>query len=134
MLPSNIPVPVTAPSGEETVISLPLNARSISPVVPALLLLFTVVASTVANDSQLVFSCADGKGKFTECSDFNVTAKGGKGQVVAEGTTYIGAAESTWVIEKGVKLTKYSKSNLAIKGKTAAGAKITAENFVNFVI
>ena len=94
----------------------------------------TVVASTVANDNQLVFSCADGKGKFTECSDFNVTAKGGKGQVVAEGTTYIGAAESAWVIEKGVKLTKYSKSNLAIKGKTAAGAKITAENFVNFVI
>ena len=93
-----------------------------------------VISSTVGAPNELIFTCADGKGKFTECSDFNITAKGGKGQTICENTSLIAAVnDAFWIIEKGVKLTKCTTSSFMTKSKTASGAKIGTENFVNLV-
>ena len=93
-----------------------------------------VVSSTVANNEALVFSCADGKGKFTECNDFNLTAKGGKGQTICDNTSLIAKIDKEfWIVEKGVKIYKCTNSTFGIKGKTASGAKIGTENFVILV-
>jgi DNA gyrase subunit A len=93
-----------------------------------------VISSTVGDSDTLIFTLADGKAKFTQCCDFNITAKGGKGQTVGDNTTHICAVkDAVWVAEKGVKFIKYGIASLAVKGKTAAGAKITDEKLVILV-
>ena len=93
-----------------------------------------VASSTVANSDQLIFTLADGKAKFTQCCDFNITAKGGKGQIVADNTTLLTAFnDALWVAEKGVKFIRYGEGSFYIKSKTASGAKITDEKLVILV-
>lgn len=94
-----------------------------------------VVAATIASDTDSILSLADGKGKFTLGKEYNITAKGGKGQTITEGTNVIAAiGECAYVVEKNTKLTKYSKRSLATKGKTASGAKITEDKNVKIIV
>ena len=83
------------------------------------------VAATVAEENDLIFSIANNCGKYTQVKDFNITAKAVKGQLVAEGTTFIctvnGKFYSTY---GGDKIIAYDKNSFSVKGKNTIGAKI----------
>lgn len=94
-----------------------------------------IVSATIAADEQLVFTVANGKAKFTPCSDFTENARGGTGQTITENTTLIAAIDKQfYTIEKGVKITCHTNQSFAIKGKTSLGAKFTDEQIVKMII
>lgn len=93
------------------------------------------ISAAIGNDNDLFFTFANGKAKYTLGSDFNTTAKGGKGQSITDGTSIIAAFNNTlYVVEKNVKLSKYDCKSLAVKGKGAIGAKITEEQNIKIII
>lgn len=93
-----------------------------------------VLSAAIAADDDLLFTFASGKAKFSYGKDFNITAKGGKGQTITEGTTAIAAINDyIYVVENNTKLTQYTTKSLSIKGKSAIGAKISNEQFVKVI-
>lgn len=94
----------------------------------------TVTAVAIAADNELLFTFANGKAKFSYGKDFNVTAKGGKGQTITEGTNIISAVNDyIYVAENNNKLTQYNIKSLSIKGKSAIGAKISNEQIIKTI-
>ena len=94
-----------------------------------------VVAATICGDEDYIFTIADGKGKFSLGKDFNVTAKNAKGQIITENTTHFAAIKDiAYLVENDVKLTRYSKKSLAVKGKTAIGAKISENKNLKIIV
>ena len=94
-----------------------------------------VISATIGSDEDLIFTFSDGKAKFTKCSEFNITSKGSKGQVITENTSIIKKVENEFfIIEKNNKLILYNNSSLSIKGKTAIGAKISSEPKIKIVV
>ena len=94
----------------------------------------TVTAVAIAADNELLFTFANGKAKFSYGKDFNVTAKGGKGQTITEGTNIISAVNDyIYVVENNNKLTQYNIKSLSIKGKSAIGAKISNEQIIKTI-
>ncbi len=83
-----------------------------------------VVSAAIGHDTEEVVCIAEGKGKRTPISEFHLTAKGGKGQVIAEKTTLIAKVDELYYLIDDAKITRCSKKTLALKGKTAVGAKI----------
>ena len=82
-------------------------------------------SATIAEEEQLIFVVSDNCGKYTKCNDFNVTARAGKGQSVADNTTMLQSfKDSFYFISNGIKLQKYNGSSFTVKSKTASGAKI----------
>ena len=94
-----------------------------------------VSSATIAGEDDLIFTFSDGKSKFTKNTDFNLTSKGGKGQVITENTNLISRIkEDFYIVEKNNKITLYNNSSLSIKGKTAIGAKISSESEIKIII
>ena len=85
-----------------------------------------VLCATVASDTDILFTAAGNKGKFSKGDAFVANAKGSSGQVVTEDISYLGriGEHGLYIIEKGVKLTQAKPAGT--KGKTAVGAKISA--------
>ena len=93
-----------------------------------------VLSAAIAADDDLLFTFASGKAKFSYGKDFNITAKGGKGQTITEGTTAIAAINDyIYVVENNTKLTQYTTKSLSVKGKSAIGAKISNEQFIKVI-
>jgi DNA gyrase subunit A len=83
------------------------------------------MCATIAEEEQLIFSIANGCGKYTKCNDFTVTARAVKGQAVAEGTTWIQAFTNRFYSTYGgAKLLRYTDKSFTIKSKNSIGAKI----------
>ena len=83
------------------------------------------MCATIAEKDQLIFSIANGCGKYTKCSDFTTTARAVKGQMVAEGTTWIQAFKNRFYSTYGgAKLVRYTDKSFTIKSKITIGAKI----------
>ena len=94
-----------------------------------------VSSATIAGEDDLIFTFSDGKSKFTKNADFNLTSKGGKGQVITENTNLISRIkEDFYIVEKNNKITLYNNNSLSIKGKTAIGAKISSESEIKIII
>lgn len=92
------------------------------------------ISATIANEEDYILTYADMKAKFTICKEFNITAKGAKGQIITEHTTNIYTINKDfYIIEKNNKLTKMNNKSLAIKSKTASGAKITEEQVLKVI-
>ena len=93
-----------------------------------------VLCATVGADTDIFFTAAGNKGKFTKGDAFIVNARGSGGQVVTEDTSYIGCIgeHGLYIIEKGVKFTQANP--VTIKGKTATGAKISAAQDPKFAL
>ena len=85
--------------------------------------------AAIGNNDSLLFSVADGKGKFTKGIDYIVTSRGAKGQIITPNTTnFTGVTSDIAVIEKDSKVAFYTTKSFATKSKTASGAKITTES------
>ena len=84
------------------------------------------IAALAANPADKVFSInSDNQAKLTEGKDFNITAKGSNGQVIAENTIKILNGEKDYVIIfSGKKNSLVSIKTLAVKSKSSLGAKI----------
>ena len=83
------------------------------------------MCATIAEEEQLIFSIANGCGKYTKCNDFTVTARAVKGQAVAEGTTWIQAFTNRFYSTYGgAKLLRYTDKSFTTKSKNSIGAKI----------
>lgn len=83
------------------------------------------MCATIAEEEQLIFSIANGCGKYTKCGDFTVTARAVKGQTVAEGTTWIQAFTNRFYsVYGGAKLLRYTDKSFTTKNKNSIGAKI----------
>lgn len=83
------------------------------------------LCATVATKDAKIFSVnIEGQAKL--CNDYLITAKGGSGQVIADKTVYL-SSKSYIFVYNGKKNTFYDVSQLAIKGKTAVGAKLFNE-------
>lgn len=90
------------------------------------------ISATIASESDLIMTIADGKGKYTKCSDFNITGKGSKGQKITDNTTTIAkVTNDVYIVESQTKISKYEGS--APKGKTAVGAKISTSQILQIV-
>ena len=76
-------------------------------------------------DTDILFTAAGNKGKFSKGDAFVTNAKGSSGQVATEDMNYLGriGEHGLYIIEKGVKLTQAKPAGT--KGKTAVGAKIS---------
>ena len=84
------------------------------------------IFAAVGNNDSLLFSVADGKGKFTKGSDYIVTARGAKGQSITPNTNALTIVTTNLaIIEKSSKITFYTNRSFATKSKTAGGAKVT---------
>lgn len=93
-----------------------------------------VLSAAVGREEELYLMVADGKGKYTMGNDFTTTGRPSRGQAVADNTTLIAKVEhDIYIVEKGTKLTRYTDKGLAIKGKTAIGAKIADEQIVKAI-
>lgn len=83
-------------------------------------------SAAIIDDKGRVLMLNDkGQGKVTKADEFIYAAKGSNGQVIAEGTNLVGARKDNYFIYDGSK-NYYIKRNPAMKGKTAAGARVIA--------
>jgi DNA gyrase subunit A len=81
--------------------------------------------ATIAAEGAKIFSINnEGQAKLSD--DYSITAKGGSGQVITEGTKFL-SSKSYVFVGNGKKNTYYDVSGLAVKGKTAVGAKLVNE-------
>lgn len=92
------------------------------------------ICATIAAEDDKILTIADGKAKFTLCSEFNTTAKGGKGQVIGEHTTTLSKITDPFYIADGGKIIPCTTSMFATKSKTAVGQKITENLDAKIVI
>lgn len=87
------------------------------------------ISAAVGADTDKMFVVASGKGKFSLGAEYSISTKGSKGQTVGENTTLIANVKNDfYIIEKGVKLTRYTLNSFATKGKAAMGAKVSNES------
>lgn len=93
------------------------------------------LSATFAAADDVIFTInKDGQGKITNGEDFNSTAKGGAGQVVADDTVGIAnAAKGHVFVFAGNKNNFVDTTKFIIKGKTAVGAK-TVDGAVKEVV
>lgn len=89
-----------------------------------------VAAATVKANDQLFMVTKDNKGKLTPVSGFSVDPRGGKGQMVAEGTVFMRSAaarENFYLVSENNKVTILPSARLATKSRTSMGANISTK-------
>jgi len=88
----------------------------------------SAIGATAATEDDKIFTLNEkGQGKLTLAKDFNLTAKGGIGQVITENTVFVTTASELQAFiysDKKNNIIDYSK--ISVKGKTAVGAKIVS--------
>jgi DNA gyrase/topoisomerase IV subunit A len=97
-----------------------------------------VASAFVAADSDLMLCVtADNKGKFTSVKDFSVDSRGNKGQLLAEGTKFVGAFEAArediYLVPRQGKVLILNRNKIAIKSRTAQGATMANKSIIKIV-
>lgn len=89
-----------------------------------------VAAATVKANDQLFMVTKDNKGKLTPVSGFSIDSRGGKGQMVAEGTVFMRSAaarENFYLVAENSKVTILPSARLTTKSRTSMGANISTK-------
>lgn len=87
------------------------------------------IAATVARaNDQLFMVTKDNKGKLTPVTGFSVDSRGGKGQMVTEGTVFMrnaAARENFYLVNENNKIIILPSAKLATKSRTSMGASVS---------
>lgn len=97
-----------------------------------------VIAATLASEKDLILTItSDGKAKLTKHEEFAVNTKGSTGQVVTEDCQFVMSTKTAGYVTifgQDSKVSIIDINSLAIKGKTATGAKVFSTKIASVVL
>lgn len=94
-------------------------------------------AAIVKESDNLLFVTKDNKGKLTPVKDFSIDSRGNKGQIVAEGTSFMrkfdDGREYMYLMPQNGKPISIARGKVSIKGRTAVGAALTSRTILQVI-